>query len=239
MRLRFAACLVLPALAVAADGRLPTMAPTPARPPASAVSQDLLVDRVIPAYGMRYQLPGPAESRARGLTNRIAIVTARIEAAVAAGTLARAGDRWTVTPAKRSGDPAQATLSEPPVLAEQIQLAQLGEELSRLDADLIFPTLGERSEIDNALANLSRAGEALSHGLEDERLRALQESYRAWYARFAAEIALMRAARGSSLVTHHDLPAMDDLPYRTELGAAAPTAAPEVHVVPTEKPPAP
>lgn len=208
------ACLALPAAVWAVD--LPPMAPTPGKPPPAHSADDMLVDRVIPAYGVRHLKPYRAHSRAEPLYHRVTAFAARVDAGLAAGSLRLPADGWVapVDPQTRAPVPGGVPELVPaPLLPEEVELMRLTEELARLDARLVFPNHAEQWHLDAGFRDLARAGEGLSLALGTSRYQDLTAVHRAWMDHYQLLINQARRLRTIELmtvsVTQNPLPTLE------------------------------
>jgi hypothetical protein len=182
---------------------LPTMAPTPPMVPTPQTSQDLLVDRVIPAYGLQYDAPYRQPSRVRPLTVEIGAYSARVQAEVLANDLSRNPDRYVrpepVDPVQRF--PARLpVLVTPELLAEEEALLSYAERLAVTEEETPLPNIYERWQMEAAWRDLYRAGETLALAIGDERYANLEMLHRAWKDHYNRLIQLAIFERANEII---------------------------------------
>jgi len=177
--------VLVPALVFAGDS-LPQIAPTPAKPPKATADTFYLVDKVIPAYGMRY-LPYEHADRALALVNDIKAFVAEVDSKTMEGSLHRAPPPPPSDHKAKDKD-KPAPLAMPGVrtpLPEEVTLNDLLGRLVVLEqrlkasrpAELPIP---EQWTIDGALSDLHRAADLLRLGLNDGTYTSLEAQQRAW-----------------------------------------------------------
>jgi hypothetical protein len=181
--------LALPAAMFAASD-IPTFAPTPARAPKASGRTTMLVDRVIPGYGMDLPRRLNMNLSAADLALRARDLAATVEAGVMAGTLHRASPSYGVATDKRGNaiNGASAQIMPRQVLPEETELLALFDQtvtlLDQLQPRGLSAPIPEHQLLDEALSSLTRAAELLRLGLGDDTYTDLDARTILWQQRF-------------------------------------------------------
>ena len=160
----------LPLLSIAAEERVPLTVPSPRAPEASGRDQaGMLIDTVIPAYGVHHTRPYRPSSDVEHLYHDIQRFAADLDARVMSNQLARP-----TAGVDDEGNPIREPIAEEQRLGELLQ--QLAEERLRVP----FPNHYEQWHIENAQRDLERSASLLRLGLGDDTYLRLEHMHAAW-----------------------------------------------------------
>lgn len=179
---RLVTCLAAIAIPAASvwSAELPPMQLIPSQPPPAQSAGDRLVDRVIPAYGVRDAAPYRITSRMTELFQVVQGFTGHVDAMVLSNTLAIPDDQWVVPENAVYPSATRPVLVSAGLLPEQQHLLQLIAEVTRFEEATPLPNHYERWHINTSYRDLFRAGEHLALSLGDARFANLRDLHRAW-----------------------------------------------------------
>ncbi|MFW5699252.1 MAG: hypothetical protein ACOCYN_05280, partial [Planctomycetota bacterium] len=193
---------------VAAVDRVPMEVPQSNPPPAEESSRSgRLIDQVVPSYGVYHMRPYRAESGAEALYYEAKTFTARVDAKVMAGELARPATAYE-QPTDEDGRPipdARPVLKEREPLSEEVEIARLLQRLAELREEIPFPNHYEQWHLDNTQRNLVRTAELLRLGLGDDRYLQLEQMHAAWRQHYLDLLKQARHQRAQELITLEEM----------------------------------